>query len=140
MAFGGNTRDLGSIGEETDKTTTLHRGLLKNYVQCLKTASQFLATPSYPTSNDVRTFMTASEDSCLKRNPRRFGEATASETLRQLSSSIAYESFWHSEMAEQFFKKCDNDSSMVSCFGLVEGDLAIAGEGDLAIAGEGELT
>nr|GEX85375.1 hypothetical protein [Tanacetum cinerariifolium] len=25
MAFGGNTRDLGSIGEETDKTTTLHQ-------------------------------------------------------------------------------------------------------------------
>ncbi|GJW02751.1 hypothetical protein Tco_1561607 [Tanacetum coccineum] len=41
MALGGITRDLGSIGEETDKTTTLHRGLLKNSVQCLKTASQF---------------------------------------------------------------------------------------------------
>ncbi|GJY45530.1 zinc finger, CCHC-type containing protein [Tanacetum coccineum] len=25
MAFGGNTRDLGSFGEETDKTTTLHQ-------------------------------------------------------------------------------------------------------------------
>ncbi|GKA43483.1 hypothetical protein Tco_0736207 [Tanacetum coccineum] len=25
MAFRGNTRDLGSFGEETDKTTTLHQ-------------------------------------------------------------------------------------------------------------------
>ncbi|GJY78716.1 hypothetical protein Tco_0484517 [Tanacetum coccineum] len=25
MTFGGNTRDLGSLGEETDKTTTLHQ-------------------------------------------------------------------------------------------------------------------
>ncbi|GJZ94212.1 hypothetical protein Tco_0666415 [Tanacetum coccineum] len=30
MAFGGNTRDLGSFGEETDKTTDLHQNLLKN--------------------------------------------------------------------------------------------------------------
>ncbi|GKF03306.1 hypothetical protein Tco_0030229 [Tanacetum coccineum] len=28
-AFGGNTRDLGSFGEETDKTTDLHQNLLK---------------------------------------------------------------------------------------------------------------
>ncbi|GJY80187.1 hypothetical protein Tco_0492938 [Tanacetum coccineum] len=27
--FGGNTRDLGSFGEETDKTTDLHQNLLK---------------------------------------------------------------------------------------------------------------
>ncbi|GJS33950.1 hypothetical protein Tco_0532332 [Tanacetum coccineum] len=79
MAFGGNTRDLGSIGEETDKTMTLHRSLLKNFVQCLETASQFLATPSYLTSDGVRTLMTASERSRLKRNPIRFGEATREE-------------------------------------------------------------
>ncbi|GKD97003.1 hypothetical protein Tco_1380900 [Tanacetum coccineum] len=35
MAFEGNTRDLGSIGEGTNKTTTLHQSLLKNYVHCL---------------------------------------------------------------------------------------------------------
>ncbi|GJR89123.1 hypothetical protein Tco_0213134 [Tanacetum coccineum] len=29
MVFGGNTRDLGSFGEETDKTTDLHQNLLK---------------------------------------------------------------------------------------------------------------
>ncbi|GKD92261.1 hypothetical protein Tco_1372098 [Tanacetum coccineum] len=28
-AFGGNTRDLGSFGEETDKNTDLHQNLLK---------------------------------------------------------------------------------------------------------------
>ncbi|GKD74723.1 hypothetical protein Tco_1333005 [Tanacetum coccineum] len=27
MAFGGNTRDLGSFGEETEKITTLHQDL-----------------------------------------------------------------------------------------------------------------
>ncbi|GKF98387.1 hypothetical protein Tco_0297170, partial [Tanacetum coccineum] len=33
IAFGGNTRDLGSFGEETDKTTDLHQisSLLKNF-------------------------------------------------------------------------------------------------------------
>ncbi|GJY13361.1 MAK10-like protein, partial [Tanacetum coccineum] len=30
MAFGGNTCDLGSFGEETDKTTDLHQNLMKN--------------------------------------------------------------------------------------------------------------
>ncbi|GKB30809.1 hypothetical protein Tco_0870210, partial [Tanacetum coccineum] len=29
VAFGGNTRDLGSFGEETDKTTELYQNLLK---------------------------------------------------------------------------------------------------------------
>ncbi|GKD09444.1 hypothetical protein Tco_1189129, partial [Tanacetum coccineum] len=29
MEFGGNTRDLGSFGEETDKTTTLHHEPLR---------------------------------------------------------------------------------------------------------------
>ncbi|GJX19020.1 hypothetical protein Tco_0221697 [Tanacetum coccineum] len=28
-AFGGNTRDLGSFGEETEKTSDLHQNLLK---------------------------------------------------------------------------------------------------------------
>ncbi|GJX10347.1 hypothetical protein Tco_0200206 [Tanacetum coccineum] len=61
MAFGGNTRDLGSIGEETDKTTTLHQSLLKNSTQCLETASQFLATTSVLTSDCIRILVTASE-------------------------------------------------------------------------------
>ncbi|GJT01356.1 zf-CCHC domain-containing protein [Tanacetum coccineum] len=37
-AFGGNTRDLGSSEEETDKTTTLHQLFEGNSIQCLETA------------------------------------------------------------------------------------------------------
>ncbi|GJX95515.1 hypothetical protein Tco_0351313 [Tanacetum coccineum] len=29
MAFGGNTRDLGSFGKETDKITTLHQSQIR---------------------------------------------------------------------------------------------------------------
>ncbi|GKE76546.1 hypothetical protein Tco_1542666, partial [Tanacetum coccineum] len=39
-AFGGNTRDLGSFGEETDKTTELHQHCLRISPQKLKTTSQ----------------------------------------------------------------------------------------------------
>ncbi|GKE39099.1 hypothetical protein Tco_1462504 [Tanacetum coccineum] len=39
-AFGGNTRDLGSFGEETDKTTNLHQHLSRTSTQKLKTVSQ----------------------------------------------------------------------------------------------------
>ncbi|GJT92206.1 hypothetical protein Tco_1081051 [Tanacetum coccineum] len=42
MAFGGNTRDLGSFGEETDKTTDLHQHFSRLCSQQLETASQFL--------------------------------------------------------------------------------------------------
>ncbi|GJX26982.1 retrovirus-related pol polyprotein from transposon TNT 1-94 [Tanacetum coccineum] len=49
----------------------------------METASRFLATASYHTSDDIKISKTASERSCLKRNPRRFGGATASETLRR---------------------------------------------------------
>nr|GEW70792.1 MAK10-like protein [Tanacetum cinerariifolium] len=83
MAFEGNTHDLGSIEEETDKTKTLHRSLLKNSVQCLETTSRFLATPSHLTSDGVKISKTASERSRLERNPRRFSRATASKTLRR---------------------------------------------------------
>ncbi|GJX91392.1 hypothetical protein Tco_0344718 [Tanacetum coccineum] len=38
--FGGNTRDLGSFGEETDKTTDLHQHLLRISTRKLETASQ----------------------------------------------------------------------------------------------------
>ena len=41
MAFGGNTRDLGSFGEETDKITDLHGMAWKYYSQSVETASQF---------------------------------------------------------------------------------------------------
>ncbi|GJZ03333.1 hypothetical protein Tco_0536608 [Tanacetum coccineum] len=39
-AFGGNTRDLGLLGEETDKTTDLHQHLSRLCSQRLETASQ----------------------------------------------------------------------------------------------------
>ncbi|GJZ69054.1 hypothetical protein Tco_0632604 [Tanacetum coccineum] len=39
-AFGGNTRDLGSFGEETDKTIDLHQHLSRISTQQLETASQ----------------------------------------------------------------------------------------------------
>ncbi|GKA55673.1 retrovirus-related pol polyprotein from transposon TNT 1-94, partial [Tanacetum coccineum] len=39
-AFGGNTRDLGSFGEETDKTTDLHQHCSRISLQWLETASQ----------------------------------------------------------------------------------------------------
>nr|GEV96431.1 MAK10-like protein [Tanacetum cinerariifolium] len=39
-AFRGNTRNLGSFGEETDKTTDLHQHLSRLYSQRLETASQ----------------------------------------------------------------------------------------------------
>ncbi|GKC09730.1 hypothetical protein Tco_1001340 [Tanacetum coccineum] len=46
MVFGGNTRDLGSFGEETDEITTLHQSQRKKCVQWLETASEILVTPS----------------------------------------------------------------------------------------------
>ncbi|GKB48636.1 hypothetical protein Tco_0899389 [Tanacetum coccineum] len=55
-AFGGNTRDLGSFGEETDKTTNLHQHLLRISTQKLETASQI-------TRDAVTTHLkTASQD------------------------------------------------------------------------------
>ncbi|GJW81965.1 hypothetical protein Tco_0145940 [Tanacetum coccineum] len=96
-AFGGYTHDLGSFGEETDKNTTLHRSGFMNCSQSLETASQFLATPSDHTRDGIKKLMTASEHSRLKRNPRRFGEATT-RTIDQsvggkLRDRIAKE-FW----------------------------------------------
>ncbi|GJV03500.1 hypothetical protein Tco_1337069 [Tanacetum coccineum] len=40
MAFGGNTRDVGSFGEETNKITDLTKSLEDLCIQWLKTASQ----------------------------------------------------------------------------------------------------
>ncbi|GKA23423.1 hypothetical protein Tco_0709385 [Tanacetum coccineum] len=55
-AFGRNTRDLGSFGEETDKTTNLHQHLSRISTQKLETASQI-------TRDAVTTHLkTASQD------------------------------------------------------------------------------
>ncbi|GKA61027.1 hypothetical protein Tco_0760434 [Tanacetum coccineum] len=55
-AFGGNTRDLSSFGEETDKTKNLHQHLLRISTQQLETASHI-------THDAVTTHLkTASQD------------------------------------------------------------------------------
>ncbi|GKB64088.1 hypothetical protein Tco_0920274, partial [Tanacetum coccineum] len=65
-AFGGNTRDLGSFGEETDKTTDLHQHLSRISTQKLETASQItrdaVTTHLKTASQDLQT---ASE--CLRK-------------------------------------------------------------------------
>ncbi|GKC73737.1 zinc finger, CCHC-type containing protein [Tanacetum coccineum] len=58
-AFGGNTRDLGSLGEETDKTTDLHQHLSRISTQKLETASQItrdaVTTHTKTASQDLQT-------------------------------------------------------------------------------------
>nr|GEV58343.1 MAK10-like protein [Tanacetum cinerariifolium] len=58
-AFGRFTRDLGSFGEETNKTTNLHQHLSRISTQQLETASQFLrdAITTHPTKalQDIKT-------------------------------------------------------------------------------------
>ncbi|GJY93516.1 hypothetical protein Tco_0509298 [Tanacetum coccineum] len=60
-AFGGNTRDLGSFGEETDKTMDLHQHLSRLCSQRLETASQDTrdAVTTHPTTVS-QEIMTAS--------------------------------------------------------------------------------
>ncbi|GJV29820.1 hypothetical protein Tco_1386268 [Tanacetum coccineum] len=48
-------------GKKRDKIAALHEVASKNCIQCLETASQFLAMPSEPTKNGVKKFVTASE-------------------------------------------------------------------------------
>ncbi|GJR61002.1 hypothetical protein Tco_1503164 [Tanacetum coccineum] len=58
-AFGGNTRDLGSFREETDKTTDLHQHLSRISTQKLETASQIthdaITTHLKMASQDLQT-------------------------------------------------------------------------------------
>ncbi|GKA28057.1 MAK10-like protein [Tanacetum coccineum] len=58
-AFGGNTRDLGSFGEETDKTMDLHQHLSRISTQKLETASQItrdaVTTHTKTASQDLKT-------------------------------------------------------------------------------------
>ncbi|GJY64842.1 DNA-directed DNA polymerase [Tanacetum coccineum] len=57
--FEGNTRDLGSFGEETDKTTNLHQHCSRISPQKLETASQItrdaVTNPTTTTSQDIAT-------------------------------------------------------------------------------------
>ncbi|GJW48411.1 hypothetical protein Tco_0080057 [Tanacetum coccineum] len=58
-AFGGNTRDLGSFGEETDKIMNLHQHLSRISTQKLKTASRntrdAITTPTMTASQVLTT-------------------------------------------------------------------------------------
>ncbi|GJV41406.1 hypothetical protein Tco_1419846 [Tanacetum coccineum] len=61
-AFEGNTRDLGSFGEETDKTTDLHQNLLKNILIERGDGVASIKRRHYDLrSNDVSTLVTPSE-------------------------------------------------------------------------------
>ncbi|GKG08059.1 hypothetical protein Tco_0333891, partial [Tanacetum coccineum] len=47
MAFGGNTRDLGSFGEETDEITDLHQDSPRSIIlRALRWRRRHKATPS----------------------------------------------------------------------------------------------
>ncbi|GJV27581.1 hypothetical protein Tco_1384029 [Tanacetum coccineum] len=59
IAFGGNTRDLDSIWEETDEVTTLHEFQYQKIIQWLETASQSMATVSGGSSDNVRILVTS---------------------------------------------------------------------------------
>ncbi|GKA15091.1 hypothetical protein Tco_0694838 [Tanacetum coccineum] len=69
MAFGGNTRDLGSFGEETDEITDLHQIL----EEVLLTArgddvAGITRRRRDPSGDDVRDFVTTSGRSRLNEN------------------------------------------------------------------------
>ncbi|GJU93716.1 hypothetical protein Tco_1318472 [Tanacetum coccineum] len=71
-----------------DKIAALHKVASKNCVQCMETASQFLATSSEHTSDGVKKIVTETKRNRLNGNPRRFSEATASGFLRRLLPSF----------------------------------------------------
>ncbi|GJX51737.1 hypothetical protein Tco_0278582 [Tanacetum coccineum] len=61
MAFGGNTRDLDSLWEETDDITTIHEFQYQKNIQWLEKASQSMATASGGSSDGVRILVTTSK-------------------------------------------------------------------------------
>ncbi|GJR00156.1 hypothetical protein Tco_0523140 [Tanacetum coccineum] len=82
--FGGNTRDLGSILEETGQEYdyTPKEGL-KNKSQMVETASGKLATPSGSASDRVGKFVTASE---LSRHKETLEDSTARRYPNNIAS------------------------------------------------------
>nr|GEU39365.1 hypothetical protein [Tanacetum cinerariifolium] len=81
-ALGAYTRDLDSFRRKWDKILALQK-LFQEYAHRVwRQLRNFLATPSDHTKDDVKKSVTVSRCNRLKRNPRRFGEATASEILR----------------------------------------------------------
>nr|GEU51214.1 MAK10-like protein [Tanacetum cinerariifolium] len=80
-AFRGNTRDMGSFGEETNNITTLHRSCFKNCSQSLETASQF---PSDAVYKRGRQKVTASKES-LEDSAKRRRDENPIRTLEDYS-------------------------------------------------------
>ncbi|GJX82478.1 hypothetical protein Tco_0331959 [Tanacetum coccineum] len=56
MTFGGNTRDLGSIGEEMDKTTTLHQLSKRKAYSAWRRRRQLQAVASKLSRDNVMEF------------------------------------------------------------------------------------
>ncbi|GKD83216.1 hypothetical protein Tco_1350055, partial [Tanacetum coccineum] len=80
-ALGGNTRDLDSIWEETGQDYNFTQSDLKNVRTVLGDGVAIL-------SDDVKSYVTASERNHLKETLRRFGKATASGLWRRRHDSI----------------------------------------------------
>ncbi|GKC37883.1 hypothetical protein Tco_1050267, partial [Tanacetum coccineum] len=61
MAFGGNTRDLGSFGEETDKITDLHQNLEEVLLtECGDGVAGIKQHHRDPSSDSIRDLVTTS--------------------------------------------------------------------------------
>ncbi|GJS26980.1 hypothetical protein Tco_0487600 [Tanacetum coccineum] len=83
-AFGGNTRDFGSFGEETDKTTDLHQLLSRISTQKLETASRIthdaVITYLKTTSQDLKTTGPHDTQYCMEDPKKAFVEYASSRT------------------------------------------------------------
>ncbi|GJS27957.1 hypothetical protein Tco_0488577 [Tanacetum coccineum] len=73
LAFGGNICDLGSFGEETDKTTTLHLILEEVvHIECGDGVTSFKRRRQDVRSDGVRDLVTASEHGRPKETLKDF--------------------------------------------------------------------
>ncbi|GJY06487.1 hypothetical protein Tco_0373541 [Tanacetum coccineum] len=81
VTFGGNTSDWAHLEKKWTRLRLYTKSLEEIRIQTVETASQFLATTSDHIRNGVRILKMVSEGSYLKRNPRSFIKATASEML-----------------------------------------------------------
>ncbi|GJW96633.1 hypothetical protein Tco_0178441 [Tanacetum coccineum] len=81
LSFGWILENIHVTWAQLEKKQTRLRLYTKSFEelcsQCVETASPNLLTASDLTSDNVRTLTTTSERSSLKKNTRRFGEATA---------------------------------------------------------------
>nr|GEV70870.1 hypothetical protein [Tanacetum cinerariifolium] len=120
LAFGGNTRELGSFGEETNETTDLHQHLSRLCSQWPKTASQDTrdAVTIHPTtvSQEITTalenqLLSVSLLICLGKLDCVERISSAEGDLRKFSDRGA----WYAiEGCAQYDKKCSNPTSAIS--------------------------